>query len=276
MGAAARADPVDALGAALERLADLVRVKHLVADDVVDLIEHYQIVLAAVNGFAAGLPAFAAEFDVFGVGLCAADFDEAAAHRADFKLVVAEEFGGVELAVVPRAFNELNHEDAESLADGAEGGAQGAGGLSFARAGINDEQSFSFRHVQLSVKQRRGGRKRVCGLPRERSSERGAVRPGGWTSAERLDSKLGELEAVNKRVSERGEALAGGRGEGLRRGGVRVVEEHPQARAAGLISGGGGARGRGDFQGPAPGKAEEGAAGGVPAGAGSPADGSPD
>src|SRR5947209_7487936 len=185
MGAAARADHVDAPGAALERLNDLVRVKHLVADDVVDLIEHDQIVLAAVNGFAAGLPALAAEFDVFGVGLRAADFDEAAAHRADFKLVVAEEFGGVELAVVPRAFNELNHEDAESLADGAVGGAQGAGGLSFARAGVNDEQSFSFRLVQLSVKQRRGGRKRVCGLPRQRSSERGAVRLGGWTSAER-------------------------------------------------------------------------------------------
>src|SRR6266571_4154532 len=126
MGAAARADHVDALGAALERLDDLVRVKHLVADDVVD---------------------------VFGVGLRAADFDEAAAHRADFKLVVAEEFGGVELAVVPRAFNELHHEDAEALADSAEGGAQGAGGLAFARAGINDEQSFSLRHMCLSPPQ---------------------------------------------------------------------------------------------------------------------------
>src|SRR5215472_4225420 len=86
------------------------------------------------------------ELDIFGISFGAADFDEAASHRANFEFVVAERFGGVKFAVMPGAFDELNHQDAQTLAYGTERGAQRAGSLAFARPGVNDEQSFFFRH----------------------------------------------------------------------------------------------------------------------------------
>src|SRR5882762_7658206 len=146
MSVAAGADDVDALGAVLQGLGDFVGVKHFVADRVVDFIEDDKVVLAAVDGVAAGFPAFLRQLDVRRVGFSAADFDEAAAHGANFKFVVTKHLGGVELAIVPGTLDELDHQHSQALAHGAKGGAERAGGLALARSGINDEESFFFRH----------------------------------------------------------------------------------------------------------------------------------
>src|SRR5260221_14292032 len=61
-----------------QSLHHLVRVQHLVADGVVDLIQHYQIVFAAVDSVAAGLPTVARHLDVLRVRLRASHFHEAA------------------------------------------------------------------------------------------------------------------------------------------------------------------------------------------------------
>src|SRR5258708_15051737 len=146
MGVAAGADDVDALGTVFQSFDDFSGVEHFVADGVVDFVEDDEIVLAAVDGIAAGQPAFLRELYVRRIGFGAADFDEAAAHGTDFKFVVAEDFGGVELAVMPGTLDELDHEDIEALAHGAKGGTERASGLALARPGVNDEQSFFFRH----------------------------------------------------------------------------------------------------------------------------------
>src|SRR5229473_2539357 len=146
MGAAAGADDVDALGTVLQRFDDFSSVEHFVADGVVDFVEDDEVVLAAVDSVAAGLPTFLRELDVGRIGFGAADFDEAAAHGTDFKLVVAEHFGGVEFAVMPRTLDELDHQDFEALAHGAKRSAERASGFALARAGVNDQESFFFRH----------------------------------------------------------------------------------------------------------------------------------
>jgi len=56
---------------------------------------------------------------VFGIGLRAADLYETASHRQNFHLVVAQHFGGVKLPVVPGSLDELYHEHAQALPDGA-------------------------------------------------------------------------------------------------------------------------------------------------------------
>ena len=82
------------------------------------------------------------EADVFGVGFGAADFDEAAAHLPNDE--VGRETGdGVEFAVVPGAFEELEDENAHAVAGGAEGGAEGGGGLAFAGTGVDEDEAFA-------------------------------------------------------------------------------------------------------------------------------------
>ena len=151
VGVSAGADHMDALGAILEGFNDFFGIEHFVAEDVIDFVEDDEIVLAAVDCAAAGLPAFLGKLDVCRIGFGAADFDEAAAHGPNFKLVVTKHFGGVEFAVVPGTFDELDHEDFETLADSAEGSTQGAGGLALARAGVNDQESFFFGHGVSSL-----------------------------------------------------------------------------------------------------------------------------
>ena len=139
MSVSAGADHVNVFGAGAEALDDLVGIEHFVADDVVDLVEDDEVVGAAVDRVAAGRPAFIRHLDVFGIGFCAADLYEAATHRPDFELVVAEHFGGVEFAVMPRTLDELDHQDAQPLADGAKCGSERAGRFALARTGIDDQ-----------------------------------------------------------------------------------------------------------------------------------------
>ena len=49
--------------------------------------------------------------------------------------------GGVEFAVVPGAFEELEEEDGHAVAGGAEGGAEGGGGLALAGAGVDEDEA---------------------------------------------------------------------------------------------------------------------------------------
>ncbi len=133
-----------------QRFDDAFGIEHFVADHVIDFVEHDEIVFFAVNLLAAEFPGLLAQPDVFGIGLGAANLDEAAAHGPDFEFVVAEHFRGVQFAVMPRAFDELHHHHAQTLAYGAKSGAQGAGRLALSRPGVNDQQSFSFRHRYFS------------------------------------------------------------------------------------------------------------------------------
>src|SRR5580698_3633365 len=98
MGVSTGTDHVYVLGTSAKTLNDLVGIEHLVTNDVVDFVEDDEIIRAAVDRVSAGGPALVRHLDVFGIGLGTTDFYEAAAHRPDFEFVVAEHFGGIELA----------------------------------------------------------------------------------------------------------------------------------------------------------------------------------
>ena len=88
-------------GAFCERIGDFFRVQNLIANHVINLVEDHQIVFAAVNLFAAEIPALLAKLDVLRVRIGAADFDEAATHGANFEFIVTQHFRGVQFAIMP-------------------------------------------------------------------------------------------------------------------------------------------------------------------------------
>jgi hypothetical protein len=142
MRVAAGEDDVDHLRTSLQSFDDFGWIEHAVTDSVVDLVEDDHVPLAGENGGACFDPGVFDHANVFRVGFCAADLNEAAAHLPKNK-VVAEGFSGVEFAVVPRAFQELQHEDTHAVADGAQRGAHGSGRLAFAGAGIDEDEAFA-------------------------------------------------------------------------------------------------------------------------------------
>ena len=50
---------------------------------------------------------------------------------------------GVQFAVMPGAFEELEEEDAHAASYGAEGGAEGGGGFAFSGAGVDEDEAFA-------------------------------------------------------------------------------------------------------------------------------------
>jgi len=131
VGVAAGQDHVHHLGLVAQGFGDDLRVEHVVADGVVDLVENDQVPLAGVDGRARLGPRLLDEADVFGIGFRAADLHEAAAHLFEYE-VLTEGGGGVQLAVVPRAFDELEHQHFHAAAHGAQSGAERRGGLALA------------------------------------------------------------------------------------------------------------------------------------------------
>src|SRR3984885_771209 len=143
---AAGSDYVRAFWSLGPRVDYLFRVEHLVADHVIDFVEHDEIVLFAVDLLAAELPGLLAHAEVLRIGFRSANLHKSAAHGANLELIVTEHFRGVELAIVPRALDELHHQDPEALAHGAKRGAESAGRLALAGSDVNDQQPFAFRH----------------------------------------------------------------------------------------------------------------------------------
>src|SRR5437588_3765611 len=160
MSVPAGTNHVNAFRSLLERFTPFVGIEHFVADRVVDLIEDHQVVFAAVNRLAPGFPTFARQLDVLGVSFRAPDFHKASSHRSNLELVVAQQLRCVKFAVMPRTLDELHHHHPQPLSHGAKRGTQRASGLAFPRPGVNDQQSFFFRHGSLG-----GGRMEKCAQP---------------------------------------------------------------------------------------------------------------
>src|SRR4029077_18081362 len=84
--------------------------------------------------------------------------------------------GRVQLAVVPGAFDELHHQHAQPLPNRAKRSPQRASCFALARPGINDQQSFFFRHrralsrVEAALPIRWQSRRRAPALLREAPS----------------------------------------------------------------------------------------------------------
>ena len=83
VGVAAGEDDVGHLGLAAEDFGDGFGGEHLVADGVVDLVEDDEVPVAGEDGGGGFGPGVFDQADVFGVGLGAAYFDEAAAELLD-------------------------------------------------------------------------------------------------------------------------------------------------------------------------------------------------
>ena len=95
VGVAASEDDVGHLRLAAEDIGDGFGREHLVADGVVDLVEDDQVPVAGEDGGGGLGPGGFDQADVFGVGLGAADFDEAAAELPDDEVLVGGSAGGL-------------------------------------------------------------------------------------------------------------------------------------------------------------------------------------
>ena len=140
MRVASRQDDMHHFRLLFQGLGDLGRVQHTVTDGVIDLVQHHQVPLAGKDGLARLVPRFFHHLDVRGIRLRTADFHEPAPHLLHDE-VVAEGLHRVQLAVMPRALEELQHEHFHPLPDRAQGRAHGRGGLAFPRPGVDDDQS---------------------------------------------------------------------------------------------------------------------------------------
>src|ERR1700693_6376808 len=146
MRIAPRADHVNALGTLHQRFYYAFRIDHFITDHVIDLVKHHQVVLFTVNLLPPVFPSLLAEAKVFWIGRSAAHLYKTSAHRPDFKFIVTEHLGCVQFPIMPRALDELHHQDAQPLSHRAKSGSQGTRSLTFARPGVNNQQSFSFGH----------------------------------------------------------------------------------------------------------------------------------
>ena len=59
-------------------------------------------------------------------------------------MLIAQHFGGVQLAIMPGALDELYHQDLQALPHGAKSRTQRGRGLPLARTRMHDNQPFSF------------------------------------------------------------------------------------------------------------------------------------
>src|SRR5262249_30085318 len=110
-------------------------------------VEHDQVPFSGVNSLVGFGPGLLDHANVFRIGLFGSDFHEAASHLFHNELV-AEGLYRVELSVVPRALEELKHQDAHALPDGAQGGSHGGCGFTLARPRIdNDETATNVGHA---------------------------------------------------------------------------------------------------------------------------------
>src|SRR5215813_11695169 len=140
MGVAPRQDYVDLLRLMLKRINDLRRIEHAVTDGVVDLIQNHEIPICGKDGRSGFGPGLLYHANVFRIGFSAAHFHETAAHLLHHE-VVAECLHRIELAIVPRALQKLEHQHFHAVAHGAESSTHGCRSLTLTRTSVDDDQS---------------------------------------------------------------------------------------------------------------------------------------
>src|ERR1700690_72194 len=92
-------------------------------------------------------PGFFDHANVFGIGLLGPNLHEAAPHLLHHELV-AKSLDGIQLAVMPRPLQKLQHQDAHALAHRPQRRAHGSSGFALAWAGIyDDETTTNVRHT---------------------------------------------------------------------------------------------------------------------------------
>src|SRR4029077_9693345 len=120
--------------------------EHAVTDGVVDLVQDHEIPVPGLNRLLGFRPGIFHHAHVFRIGFLRANLHEATTHLLHDELI-AKGLDRIELAVVPRALQELQHQDTHALADGAQAGSYRGGGFALPRAGVyDDESTANVRH----------------------------------------------------------------------------------------------------------------------------------
>src|ERR1039458_10127813 len=144
VGVAPGQDDVHHLRLALQRLGDISRIEHPVADGVINFVQHHQVPFTGVDSRMSFFPRRLHQANVFGIGFSATDLHKPSPHLPNHKVALEVRSQGlrcVELAVMPRALDELQHEHLHAASDGAQSRAQRRGGLAFAGSSIDQYQS---------------------------------------------------------------------------------------------------------------------------------------
>src|SRR5580700_7645349 len=127
----------------LQALDHLARVEHAVTDRIIDLIEHHQVPLARLDRLLALGPCLFHHLHIFQVRLFGAHLHKTPAHLLHHELI-PKRLNGIQFPVMPRAFQELQHEHAHPLAHSAQSRTHGRGRLSFTRPGVHDDKTSAY------------------------------------------------------------------------------------------------------------------------------------
>ena len=124
----------------LQRLHHFRRIQHTVADGVIDFVQHHQVPFAGLDRLLGLGPGFFHHPHIFRVRLLGADFHKAAPHLLHDELI-AKSLDRIELPIVPRALQKLQHQDPHPLPHRPQGRSHGGGSLPLARPGIHDDET---------------------------------------------------------------------------------------------------------------------------------------
>ena len=150
MRVASRQDHMHHFRLLLQRFDHLRRIKHTVADRIIDLVQYHQVPFARLDRASTLGPRFFHHADVFRIRLLRANFHEPTSHLLHDEFVT-ESFGRVQFPVVPRTFDELQHQHTHPVPHGAQSRAHGGSRLALARPSIHDDQTTTnIGHMRTS------------------------------------------------------------------------------------------------------------------------------
>src|SRR5580700_8054165 len=135
-----RQDDVNHFRLLLQTLNHFGWVQHAITDRIVNLIQHHQIPLARLDRLLPCSPRLFHHLHIFRIRLLRAHLHKAPPHLFHHKLI-PKGLDSVQLAVVPGAFQELQHQDFHALPYRAQSCPHGRSRLPLSWPGVYDDQT---------------------------------------------------------------------------------------------------------------------------------------
>ena len=124
----------------LQALHHFRRIKHAVADGIVNFVQDHQVPFARLYRFLALVPGLFHHAHVFRIRLFRAHLHEAATHLLHDEFI-AERFYRIQFAIVPRAFQKLQHEHTHALSHGPQRRSHSGSCFALARTSVDNDQT---------------------------------------------------------------------------------------------------------------------------------------
>src|ERR1039458_6289095 len=138
-----RQDDVHHFRFPLQALHHFRRVEHAIADRIVDLIQHHQIPLPRLDRLLPLRPRLLYHLHIIRIRLLRAHLHKSPSHLLHHKFV-PEGFHRIQFPVVPRALQELQHQDSHPLAHRTQSRPHRRSRLAFSRPSVHDDETAAY------------------------------------------------------------------------------------------------------------------------------------